>query len=432
VKKYSRISGPGAAAAVLLAAVVLTAPLHAQRTQCAPDNGGIRLPAGFCATVFADSLPGPRHLRVQPNGDVYVSLLGRGNGRQGGTGTPGGVIILRDANRDGKADAQLDVVRGVATYEVILFDNHLYVDNRMSVVRYPVKPGQAQPSGPADTIVSALPPGGHSSKTFTIAPDGMLYVNLGSATNSCAIRGDAKHGIDPCPELATRAGIWRFDARKTGQKLSDGVQFVTGVRNAIGLTIGPGNSVWAMQHGRDGLQSFPEYFDSKYGAENPGEELLHLKQGDDYGWPYCFYSTALNKLVDAPEYGGDGRKTDRCAAKTAPVAAYPGHWAPKDLVFYTATSFPSKYRNGVFIAFHGSWNRAPEPQAGYRVVFQPMRDGKPSGAYETFADEFSPNSGGSGPNRRPGGLAVGPDGALYIADDSTGRIWKVVYNEPRT
>ncbi|MEO5509230.1 MAG: PQQ-dependent sugar dehydrogenase [Longimicrobiales bacterium] len=410
--------------------MVIVAPLHAQRGQCAPDNGGISLPAGFCATVFADSLPGPRHLRVHANGDVYVSLLGRG-GRTGAAAVPGGVIILRDANRDGKADTQLDVVRGVAMYEVILFDNHIYVDRGMSVVRYPIKAGVAAPTGPGDTIVSGLPPGGHSSKTFTIGPDGSLYVNIGSATNSCAIRGDAKHGTDPCIELATRAGIWRFDARKPGQKQSDGVRFVSGVRNAIGMTIGPDNDVWAMQHGRDGLQSFPEYFDSKYGAENPGEELMHMKRSDDYGWPYCYYSTFENKLVDAPEYGGDGKKTDRCASKTAPVAAYPGHWAPNDLVFYTGTSFPAKYRGGVFIAFHGSWNRAPEPQAGYKVVFQPMRDGKPSGAYETFADRFSPNSGGAGPNRRPGGLAVGRDGALYIADDATGRIWKVTYNGRR-
>ncbi len=407
--------------------MMMAQPLDAQRVQCAPDNGGINLPPGFCATVFADSLPAPRHLRVMPNGDVYVSLIGRG-GRSGAPATPGGVILLRDADRDGRADAQLDVVRGFRTSEVAVFDNHLYVENTRSVFRFPMKPGQVTPAGPADTIVSGMPAGGHAAKTFAIARDGSLYVNIGSATNVCAAPGgDPKRPPDPCTELPTRAGVWRFDARKSGQTQRDGTRFVTGLRNAIGITIGPDNAVWATQHGRDALQGWPDLFDAKYGAENPAEELVRLRRGDDYGWPYCYYSNAEKKLVDAPEYGGDGRKTTRCTSKTPPVAAYPGHWAPNDLAFYTGSSFPAKYRGGVFIAFHGSWNRAPEPQAGYRVVFQPMRDGKAAGAYETFADKFSPSSGGEGPNRRPTGLAVGPDGALYITDDATGRIWKVVY-----
>ena len=401
---------------------------EAQRTQCAPDNGGLNLPAGFCASVFADSLPTPRHLWVTASGDVYVSLMGRG-GRSAGAGTPGGVILLRDTNRDGRADAQVDVVRGFGTSEVALFDNHLYVENTRSIFRFPLRPGQTSPTGPADTIVSGLPSGGHAAKTFTIAPDGSLYVNIGSAGNVCAVRGgDAKRPPDPCTELTTRAGIWRFDARKSGQTQADGTRFVTGLRNAIGITMGPDNAVWAMQHGRDGFQSWPDLFDAKYAAENPAEELVRLNSGDDFGWPYCYYSNAENKRVDAPEYGGNGKITTRCASKTAPIAAYPGHWAPNDLTFYTGSAFPAKYRGGIFIAFHGSWNRAPEPQAGYRVVFQPMRDGRASGPYETFADRFSPNSGGTGANRRPGGLAVGPDGALYIAEDATGRIWKVVYN----
>jgi glucose/arabinose dehydrogenase len=414
---------PLSLATLLTGAVLAAAPVHAQRAQCAADNGGINLPAGFCATIFADSLLTPRHLRVMPNGDVYVSLMGRG---RGATATPGGVILLRDTNRDGRADAQLDVVRGFGTSEIAFFDNHLYVENTRSVFRFPMASGSVTPTGPADTIVSGLPSGGHAAKTFVISRDGSLYVNIGSQGNVCGGRGGGPP--DPCTELSTRAGIWKFDARKAGQTQPDGTRFVTGLRNAIGITIGPDNALWAMQHGRDGLQSFRDLFDSKYAAENPAEELLRLNSGDDYGWPHCYYSNTENKLVDAPEYGGDGKITTRCASKTAPIAAYPGHWAPNDLLFYTGTAFPAKYRGGIFIAFHGSWNRAPEPQAGYRVVFQPMRDGKASGPYETFADKFSPNSGGVGPNRRPGGLAVGPDGALYIAEDATGRIWKVVYN----
>jgi glucose/arabinose dehydrogenase len=414
---------------LIVPAVALTlvaGPLTAQGPQCAPDNGGIRLPAGFCASIFADSLAAPRHLRVMPNGDVYVSLAGRGRG------TPGGVIMLRDANRDGRAEAQLDVARGFSAGEVQVYDNHLYTENKSAVFRFPIKAGEASPTGPADTIVSDLPAlFSHAVKTFAIGRDGRIYVNVGSASNICAGRGDdQKAPPDPCPELPTRAGIWSFDAKKTGQKQADGVHFVTGLRNAVGVTVAPDGAVWATQHGRDALfQQWPNLFDQKYGAENPAEELVQLERGDDFGWPYCYYSLPEKKLVDAPEYGGDGKKTTRCASKKAPVAVYPGHWAPNDVTFYTGSTFPAKYRSGVFIAFHGSWNRAPEPQAGYRVVFQPLSNGRASGQYETFADRFSPSSGAdsTAANRRPTGVAVGPDGALYISDDATGRIWKVVY-----
>jgi glucose/arabinose dehydrogenase len=392
---------------------------------CDSGNGGINLPAGFCATVFADSLIGPRHLYVMPNGDVFVSLAGRR------TGPPGGVVALRDVNKDGHADNRVDVARGFTSSEVAVFDNHLYTETGSAVVRFPMKAGELTASGPADTIVSGLPPGGnHPNKTFAIGRDGSLYVNVGSADNVCERGGDPKHPPDPCTQLETRAGIWRFDARKTGQHQSDGVHFAVGYRNGVGLTIGPDGLLWGMQHGRDVLfQTWPNLFDAKYGAENPAEELLQVNRGDDMGWPYCYYSNVEKKLVDAPEYGGDGKKDDRCKTKKEPVAAYPGHWAPNGIVFYSGSMFPAKYKDGAFIAFHGSWNRGPEPQAGFRVVFQPMKDGKAAGPYETFADKFSPNSGGDGPNRRPTGVAVGPDGALYIADDATGRIWKVVYQK---
>jgi glucose/arabinose dehydrogenase len=415
---------------LLVPAIALSlaaAPLAAQRTECAPDNGGITLPAGFCATVFADSLPAPRHLRVMPNGDVFVSLAGRG-GRAGAV--PGGIVLLRDANRDGKSDAQVDVVRGFSTSEVAVFDNHVYTENGGAVFRFPLR-GDAV--GPADTIVGGLPTaGGHRRKTFAIGRDGALYVNLGSSGNVCAVQGgDQKAPPDPCPELETRAGIWKFDARKSGQKPTDGVHFARGFRNAVGVTVSPDNRLWAVQHGRDALhQNWPNLFDAKYGAENPAEELAQISQGENYGWPYCYYSLVENKKVDAPEYGGDGKKSTRCASMKAPVAVFPGHWAPNDLTFYTGSSFPAKYRDGVFIAFHGSWNRAPEPQGGYRVVFQPIRDGRAVGAFESFAENFNPgntNPPQGTPTRRPTGVAVGPDGALYISDDGTGRIWKVVY-----
>jgi glucose/arabinose dehydrogenase len=155
-----------------------------------------------------------------------------------------------------------------------------------------------------------------------------------------------------------------------------------------------------------------------------------VEQGGEYGWPYCYYDPTQNRLVLAPEYGGDGKKVGECAQKKGPVAAFPAHWAPNALVFYTGTMFPASYRGGAFIAFHGSWNRAPEPQDGYNVVFQPMANGQASGPYQIFADGFA------GPRKEPGlaahrpaGLAVGPDGALYITDDQAGTVWRVSYKQ---
>jgi glucose/arabinose dehydrogenase len=169
-----------------------------------------------------------------------------------------------------------------------------------------------------------------------------------------------------------------------------------------------------------------------YNAENPAEELLQVNRGDDFGWPYCYYATDEHHLVLGPEYGGDGKKTGDCARKKEPVTVFPAHWAPNALFFYTGSMFPARYKGGAFIAFHGSWNRAPEPQAGYNVVFQPLNAEKPAGSYEVFADGFAPNvaSGRTAPAggaHRPTGFAQGPDGALYLSDDAGGRIYKIVY-----
>ena len=130
----------------------------------------------------------------------------------------------------------------------------------------------------------------------------------------------------------------------------------------------------------------------------------------------------------APEYGGDGEKLGECADKLGPVADYPAHWAPNALTFYGGEAFPEAYRGGAFIAFHGSWNRSPEPQQGYNVVFQPFSNGKPSGDYEIFADGFAgPRKEPGTARHRPSGVAVGADGALYVSDDTGGRVWRVVH-----
>ena len=288
----------------------------------------------------------------------------------------------------------------------------------------------------AEVVVDGIPLGpGHRARNFVIGSDGALYVNVGSPSNSCQKkdRENESPGKDPCEELATRAGIWRFAANKANQHFSPAARYATGIRNGMGLAFGPDGKLYGTQHGRDQLyanwqKTFP---DPKYSADNPAEELIQINQGEDFGWPYCYYAMDQKKLVDAPEYGGDGKKIDRCANKKEPVAVFPGHWAPMSLLFYNGSNFPAKYRNGAFIAFHGSWNRAPEPQEGYRVVFQPMNGSSVGGDYETFANGFAgvpPAELQPGTAKhRPTGLAQGPDGALYVSDDMGGRVYRITY-----
>lgn len=418
-----------------LAAAYSVGREHRAPPPCDADNAGLTLPDGFCATLFADSLGAPRHLVVAPNGDVLVNTMAR-RGPDPNAGTAGGVYILRDADRDGKAEVKRRAADAAGT-GIAIAHGYLYATSGVNVVRYPYRPGSLALAGTADTIVKDMPTGGHSSYNFVV--DGSrLFLNVGSRTNSCQERDrqNESMGIDPCTELETRAGIWVFSSEKPGQTAKDGRRYATGIRNAVALTMrrGDNDALYAVQHGRDQLfQNWGKYFNERASAENPAEELIRVTEGDDFGWPYCFYSNDLKKLVTAPEYGGDGKQSGRCTDKKGPIYAFPGHWAPNDVLFYTGTVFPAKYRGGAFIAFHGSWNRAPLPQGGFKVVYLPMRGQRASGDFSVFADGFAPQP--PAPNEparparlsRPTGLAQGPDGSLYIADDAGGKIWKISY-----
>ncbi len=397
------------------------------RPACDPDDGGLTLPDGFCATIFADSVGAARHLAVRGNGDVFVAL----NGRRGGP--PGGVLALRDTDGDGRADVTERFGDAGGT-GVGFFDGDLYFAPDDGIIRYDIGPEALTPAGPGERIVSGLPgPGtGHAAKNVAIDPTGNMYVNIGTPSNACQVetRTPDSPGQDPCPQLERRGGVWRFDARTPGQTQEDGTRFATGLRNTFALAIRPGTSeLWGTQHGRDGLfQLWSDRFTAEDQAEKPAEEFVHIEEGDDFGWPYCYYDPIADRKVLAPEYGGDGREVGRCAGKKDPEIGLPAHWAPIATAFYTGTSFPARYRGGAFVAFHGSWNRAPLPQGGYNVVFIPFANGRPTGEWEVFADGFAGEDvSPSGAEHRPTGLAVGPDGALYVADDSGGRIWKIVY-----
>ena len=396
-----------AAGALLAASAPLAGPVAriAAKPACDP---AVRVPPGFCATLFAEGLSAPRHIAVAPNGDVFAASA------------RAGVIALRDTNGDGRADIRKGW-GGEAGTGIAFDGGHLYFAADGTIYRWPWRAGQLEPTVNAEVVVRDLPTGGHTAKPIAVR-GGDLFVDIGSATNSCQAndRGDRSPGIPGCPELRERAGIWRFRADGRGQRESDGTRVATGTRNPMALDFEPSTgTLWMATHGRDQLGQNWGFSDS-LNAELPAEEFGPVTPGVDYGWPFCYYDGLAHRKVQAPEYGGDGTRVGDCAAKAQPVIAFPGHWAPMDLFFYTGTGFPASYRGGAFLSFHGSWNRAPLPQAGYRVVFIPFRGGRPTGGYTTFFE------GATAPVR-PVGLGTDASGALYVASDAQGKVWKVTY-----
>ena len=402
-----------------------------QEPRCDDGNGGITLPEGFCAAVFADEIGVARHLAVGPNRTVYVALE-PGTNTSAGTSKrrePGGIAVLRDADGDGRAE----LIRRIATAGgsgIALRGEWLYYSTPGTVERIRLSGDGLAAAGPPDTIVRAIPTGGHSSRSLAFDSAGFLLVNVGSDSNVCTAR-QGERGLDPCPELGNRAGIWRYSTERLRQfHAHDGERWASGFRNAVALSWdSSSNQLFAASHGRDGLATlWPGLYTSRQSAEQPSEEFALIERGDDFGWPYCFHDNALGKKVLAPEYGGDGHSIGRCANAKAPLIGFPGHWGPDGLLFLRGDSLPVKYRGAALIAFHGSWNRAPEPQAGYRVVFIPRAGSTFGPGYETFADGFAGGRFDPGGARyRPVGLAQDGSGAIYISDDQRGRIWRVIY-----
>jgi len=410
---------------------------------CPSDDSGLKLSPGFCATVFADDTGHARHLVVSPDGVVYVNTWsGRYYAGDGKTQPPdrGFLVALKDTQGTGKADVNQRFGEtlnsgGAGGTGIALYDGFLYVEINDKIVRYKIQRGSIVPKGPPQTVVMGLPLGGdHPMHPFAIDAGGSMYVDVASATNSCQVKNRTLNskGEDPCVELETRGGIWRFDARMLNQAFTPSRRFATGIRNGEGFALeAAAHRVYVTQHGRDQLHAnWPDLYQAEEEATLPAEEVLSISRGADFGWPECYYDPGQKKLVLAPEYGGDGgKKVGPCATKTGPVAAYPAHWAPNDLLYYDKQAFPARYRNGLFIAFHGSWDRAPYGQQGYNIVFQSLTGDKAGGTCEIFADGFA------GPLKtpgtalyRPGGLGLGPDGALYVSDDVHGRIYRIVYS----
>ena len=384
-------------------------------------NAGLTLPEGFQAAVIADNLGSSRHLVVTPQGDLYVHLAGTKNGK--------GILEFHVDGDNATLKSSFANFDGTG---IAIKDGYLYASNSREVYRYKLD-SQDQvidPNNPERIVTGLLDRRTHAPKAIALDNDGNLYVNIGAYSNICS---EFDHNKTGCPILDSAGGIWQFKADKPDQTYADGIRYATGLRNVVGLAWNQqDNQLFVMQHGRDNLHVlFPNIYTVHQSTELPAECLFALNKGDNAGWPYVYYDWIQHKNMLGPEYGGDGKKLAD-PKYINPVAAFPGHYAPDGLLFYTGNQFPEKYKNGAFIAFHGSWNRAPEPQAGYCVIFQPFKNGMPDGNWEVFADGFAGTEEQKASGHavhRPCGLAQGPDGSLYVTDDVKGTIYKITYQK---
>lgn len=406
------------------------------------NNGGLFLPDNFEAVVVVDSIGKARHLAVNDNGDIYVKLtFNPAMNRSGGT------VGLRDTNNDGKADSIIyfgdykDV--GGSAVGVTIHNGYLYTSTVNQVLRNKLTPGKLVPESKTEIILTDLDKNvaknWHTTKPLAFDTKGYMYVPFGSPSDAgqditkygpIGIPGG--RGLDPAPELENHAGIWRFDANKANQTQKDGYKFATGIRSVVGMTWSPlDDNLYAVMNGIDNFHTiYPNLYTAWQGAVLPSETLLKVTEGSNFGWPYAYYDHLEKKNMLQPGYGGDSKIVGRASEFDVPVLGFPGHWAPMDILFYQGNQFPARYKQGAFVAFHGSTDRSPYPQAGYIVCFVPFKNGTATGDIEVFADGFTGLDtvvNTSDAVYRPMGLSTGPDGSLYISESNKGKIWRIMY-----
>ncbi len=337
-----------------------------------PSVDEIKLPEGFKIEEFATGLETPRFMAFNPDGVLFATVIGAGK-----------VVALPDKDKNGKSDKTITFAEGLRNPHGIDFhDGYLYIGETHQVVRFKYNGIDSEP-GKKEIIVPNLPSGGHSTRTVRFGPDGKMYVSIGSSCNVCNEKDER------------RAAIVRYDADGSGARI-----FAKGLRNSVGITWHPDTKeLWATDNGRDWL-----------GNDLPPEEINIVKDGNHYGWPYCY-----GDQIRDPDYG----KSDYCDKTTSPAFKMPAHSAPLGLVFYTGKLFPKEYWGDLFVAFHGSWNRTEA--TGYKVVRIKMRDNKPE-EVEDFATGWLRGQRATG---RPVDVIVGPDGSLYVSDDRGGVVYRI-------
>ena len=406
---------------------------------CAVEPDNLTLPAGFHASIVAEGLgPMVRHLAFRDADRLYVSTE-----RQDKDAADAGIIALHlDAGH--RAD-QIEHFSDVDNGTGITFQGDaLYTASAGTVYRFRLSANELVPSAPPETVVDGVP----SRTPLVFDGKGGLFLAVNSGSNFC-VPANATEGIGPvsrlpkdyrpvgpkpCPSLAVRGGVWRFDAARTGQHfLADGEHFATGLRDINALAWSHG-ALYGIMYGRDGTNRFWPSLVSMADDAHVSDEMFRIARGTDMGWPYTYYDAARHIRLAAPEYGGDGKSPVADGHFATPVVAFPAHVAPQDILFYDGKQFPAAYRGGAFIAFHGAGGDLPEGHDdGYDVVFVPFDRAGNAGTPRVFCDGFAgslkTDRNGSHAIYRPMGLAIAPDGALYIAESQKGRIWRISYGK---
>jgi Raf kinase inhibitor-like YbhB/YbcL family protein len=362
--------------------------LEPRKIQVADDAelaGMIKAPEGFNVEVFARELINPRMLAVSPAGHLYATRRSVGD-----------VILLKDADGDGKADSVQTVASRPGMHGIAFDGGKVFLATVNDV--YVADVQQDGTFGPMKRIINDLPDGGqHPNRTLAVGPDGMLYISAGSTCNACA---------ETNPESATILRASKDGASRT--------IFASGLRNTIGFDWEPNSgALYGFDHGIDWL-----------GDEEQVEEFNLIEKGKQYGWPYIYGNDEFNPQDNPPE----GMTLEQWAALSEePALGYTAHSAPMQMAFYGGAAFPEAYRGDAFVAMRGSWNR--RPPSGYEVLRVNFENGKPVG-FEKFLEGFliRQQDGSYGYLARLAGIAVGKDGSLFVADDSNGVIYKVSYD----
>ena len=400
------------------------------------ETDGLRLPAGFHATVVAEGLGPIRHLAVRGNGNIYVSTPQNQDPRKGGI-----VALHLDASHHADRIQHFGTIDGGTG--IRFHNDRLYASTPSEVYRFTFRGTELIPSSDPDLIVDGMPashPGfNRVNRPLAFDAKGNLFVALDASANLCTeqtqpppgqpLPTTPPQGLKPCPDLAIRAGVWRFDANKRGQKFPvDGEQWATGIRDIDSLDWSAADGhLYGIMHGRDNTHRYWPDLVSSDDDDHIADEMHRITRVTDFGWPYTYFDGARNVRLIAPEYGGDGKQTAEPGKYAPPMLTFHSRRAaPVDLLFYAGNAFPRSYRGGAFIVLHGTQNKN-----GYDVVFVPFdRNGK-SGSPVVFADGFAGFDRTAATRApatyRPIGIAEGAEGALYVADSQKGRIWRIAY-----